>query len=52
MHPSSATLWEFEPVDPRVKFPTVGEPIKSGTPMLVKHCYTSHALGTDEFYFK
>ena len=50
--PSSATLWEFEPSDPRVKFPTVGEPVMAGTPLLIKHSYTSHCLSTDEFYFK
>lgn len=52
VNPSSATLWEFEPKDPRVKFTTVGEPVMINTPLLIKHSNTVNCLGTDNFYFK
>ena len=52
VNPNSSTLWEFEAINPKIKFASVGQPVLSGQPLLIKHSYTSHHLATDEYFFK
>ena len=52
VNPTSATVWEFEPEDPRQKFTAIGEIVNIAYPLLLKHTNTSHCLGTDKLFFK
>ena len=52
VNPTTSTLWEFEPVDPRLKFERVGEAVRPNEAVLLKHVYTCHCLGTDHLFFK
>lgn len=47
----NASLWEFEHIDPRVRFDTLGEPVKVAEPLLLKHTGTSQWLAVDDFQF-
>lgn len=34
------TMWIVETVDPKIRFESVGKPVKAGTPVLLKHIFT------------
>lgn len=46
---ANVTLWEFEHVDPKVRFEMVGEPVVTNQPLLLKHVHTGKWLAVDHF---
>lgn len=41
------TQWVIDSFDPNDRFERQGEPVKVGEPILIRHCQTSHYVGSD-----
>lgn len=43
-----AGVWVIDTLDPNFRMERQGEPVKCGDPILIRHCSTSHYLGSDD----
>ena len=41
------TVWEIEHINPKVRFETYGEPVRSMDDVLLKHSFTCQWLASD-----
>lgn len=41
-------IWEFEHIDPKIRFEMAGEPVGVADEILLKHCHTSNWLGAQK----
>lgn len=46
------TVWVFEYADPKVRFEMGGQPIRANEPVLIKHCFTSQWLASDNVPYR